>query len=665
MNTNLRKTIEKSIRNGFDFLCENQKQAGNFIGYAFTIPDRSVKPNRVHETISPTPFTTSLILNALRPLQKCEYIDQQKLHKLAELGTDFIYTEIDETYFAWNYWEKKEPLRKTLPADMDDTSLAFAAIKYWRPETVDGESLARLIHTLLATERKEGGPYNTWITDFKKDKRFDDCDIGVNANIAYMLSLLDIRLNNLEIYFEKAVETESLTSLYYISPLVMLYFIARGYKGDKRAVFIEAIRKHQKPDGTWGSIIDTAVSLSALAYLGEAISHEEKALGYIVASQKHNHWQRDAFYFERGDKETKWYHGAATLTTSLCLEALCLAAGSTASSTVPETRSAQMYAHETDEVVRQCIASAKEISEEFALYAKTWSAKIMSHPWIRESVMVPFFLSAMLKPSTQQTDTQLEEKTKTLLKLSHANLSGWIGYSMMDDVMDGDAPPSLIPFANFCLRAMNTMYAKHFNEDNFTIVSNLLSETDKAYATEAALKLAKTENGYSLATIPDPEKICGASKSIGQVIACLGVLQEIDADGKSLISFYRHFLEAKQMNDDAEDLIEDLSLGRMTKIGAMVLSAYKKRKAVGSIDVPSERETLLDIFWNDIFDNVYTEIIDNLHRAEVALSEFQESNTVLETNHFLHMISKLRKSIDTTNVERETMRAFIKAYAAS
>ncbi|HRH31566.1 MAG TPA: hypothetical protein PK950_02765, partial [Candidatus Paceibacterota bacterium] len=543
-----KKKIADSIHNAWLFLAENQQPSGNFEGIAFA---DSVDGAPAKEASSPTPFTTSVILTSLRNLKDSELVDQEQLAALASKAANYLLSQKDETLFAWNYWEIGNEKRRTLPPDMDDTALAVASLQAWQPESLDGEALANLVHALLMAEISVGGPYNTWLNDFKKYEVWADCDIGVNANIAFMASLLGITLKNLNQYFEEAVLSGKLSSAYYLSPLVLLYFISRGYSGNKKELFTEVIEKERKADGTWGSPMHTALALSALHNFGKSIAGEIEAIDFILESESGGRWQKEIFYLERRNPEDRWYHGSESITTVLCIEALSLLLATIKNETkaipIEETESKHFLA-EANTIAEEFSNRASAVSEEYKILAEKWIGKMFSHDWIRDSILFPFFLERDI--ISTQANSEKEITQQELSALSLANLFGWIGYTIIDDIMDEDSPAVMIPFANFCLREMNMLFAENLSADNMRTAKELLNEIDKAYSFEQSQRVAATMGTFrisaDLQNLPLPENQL-MPKSIGIAIAGLSLVSSSsNNNSESLINFFRYFLRAKQ-----------------------------------------------------------------------------------------------------------------------
>ncbi len=639
----------KTIRTALIFLEHQQKQDGKFEGIAF---------NTKNETAaSPTPFTTSVILTTLQHVVHQEWIDEateKSIQQIARNAANYLIIQKDETYFAWNYWEAGTPQRKKLPLDLDDTALAVAALYIWQPEYLDGAALANLVQTLLTAELAVGGPYNTWLIDMSKESIWRDCDIAVNANIAFLVSLLGIKLNNLDAYFEAAIETKILSSAYYVSPVVILYFISRGYKGTKPNLFISKLEALRDNKGLWHSPMHTSLALSALHNFGKDISGETKAIEYIISKQQHgprsSFWPKEIFYFERrnpeGNPNNHWYHGTDCITTSICIEALSLYLESSKSHTFNANTGASVsirtYTSDYEKVAALFVACAETISAEYARIARAWTTKMAEHDWIRDSILLPYFLRDEIIIPVEASQTQIEQ-------LCLANLCGWIGYTIMDDIMDGDAKNDMFPFVDFCLREMNIIFTQYLSVDSLVYTKKIFAAIDQAYSYEQTTR-QQTFNTPSNNLLP---------KSIGIAVVSLGMLSD-KKQQEAIVTFFTHFLAAKQNNDDAEDLIPDLERGHISPVAERVLLIMNEsgRNTIPSYSLPNDKEKILSIFWNDVYPTLNQEMSDSLQKALLSIVELP----LRDDNYFIRLATKLQTAIRRTDTERRKMQDFLKAY---
>ncbi len=676
------------LRNALNYIESVQNKDGSFQSFSHS-SDGNIKPSN-------TAFTTSLLLGALTPLKNCDLLDTfdtMRLETISHNAIGSILRQKDSDHCAWNYWNIGEPKRSTLPCDLDDTALAIAAILTWKPELITGDFLARLTHTLLATECTPGGPYITWLTDWKKDNRWEDCDIGVNANIAYMTKLLGFSLKNMDPFLQGA----NLESRYYREPLVLLYFISRGYTGTEHHIFEEQI--HLELERKVASPMLLSLGCSALAYLNKSkefrIQKKEgcgnntpkhfKWLSSIIDNQgPDGSWKTEYAYFEYGDSQTEWFNGSPVLSTAFCIEALVnaylmLEEKRESKKSLPE-RISEMYV--------QYIRSTSEnssYSNNFTGYAQLWSAAMFERDWIAQCILLPLTLREGFT-STQDNDTWNQlQTTHHLEELVIASLAGWIGYSLLDSIGDGENTPlkngnsntactqsretksDILNFAQINIEIMQSIYQKILSLDMYHWASTVLRHANDAYSTERKMRIDPHMNfpldNYNF-------KLSKYTKSIGAAIApCVALhwlvqYAEIDMDTATLYKqklfiFLNFYLDIRQGYDDAEDLIDDLARGHISPIGHAVLSALPKEvSSLQLVEQCNNPTLLLTTFWESIYDTFSLTCSNNVASARSILSTLPVSQ-----NSQLHaMLVECDTLISRTNTSRKDICSFIEVF---
>src|SRR4030095_7089120 len=90
-------------------------------------------------------------------------------------------------FWSWNYWQRNSHEAKELPYpdDLDVTFCALAALSHYDKKLISGDVFAYIVQLLTATEKKEGGPYRTWLVAKNAPAVWRDVDLAVNSNIAY------------------------------------------------------------------------------------------------------------------------------------------------------------------------------------------------------------------------------------------------------------------------------------------------------------------------------------------------------------------------------------------------------------------------------------------------------------------------------------------------
>ena len=184
--------------------------------------------------------------------------------------------------------------------------------------------------------------------------------------------------------------------------------------------------------------------------------------------------------------------------------------------------------------------------------------------------------------------------------LSLANLFGWMAYKTYDDALDGEDGAALIPCANFFLRALTEIYYSlgAHAMGIIPLFKDMMNRIDNANAWE--------QHHCRIFTFPLPsfgDHRTLADRSIGHAMGPLAMLlfAGYDPSGKeykNTESFFRHYLIARQLHDDAHDWEQDLLRGRVNSIGVIVLGSFKEKYSDAALP------QLKKIFWKEVIDGV-------------------------------------------------------------
>jgi hypothetical protein len=223
----------------------------------------------------------------------------------------------------FNYYGKATP--RPIPPDVDDTSLAWAALKRFG-QSIPGETLSA-----LRANRNEAGVFNTWIGPSAKQLAPDngELDAVVNLNALLLFGLAGESLDSVCKFVLERAESEQFRkgSAYYESPEAFTHAFSRAYAdggaqclGKAVAKIRDATLSVQKPDGGWGDDLETAsgvITLLNLGYRGEALNRGIRAI--LTRQNADGGWARTTVYRGIG---VPLRYGARSITTAACVEAL-------------------------------------------------------------------------------------------------------------------------------------------------------------------------------------------------------------------------------------------------------------------------------------------------------------------------------------------------------
>lgn len=549
-----------------------------------------------------------------------------------------------EPHGSANYWLRgsTQSQQRPYPDDWDTTSCTLSALTLTDSGLLDGEILGKATMLLTAVEIEAGGPYRTWLVPADAPAVWRDVDLAVNANIAYFLSLQGVRLEKLDTWLIAQVASGNISSPYYPSPLQLLYFLSRAFKGTPHIHLVAAqARRYQA-----NSVLESA--LLAIIFLQSGSPYE--ALPYkqtiLEAIADDAYFASDPFCIDTVTQGVVQYLGSASLTAALCFEALALAEQN---ETAPQTN-----AHEKQrELLHQKVlahvrARFHALAPDLSQAASRVLDKLMETRAYKEITVLPFDVAV----AWQGTPLKLREEQ--LLQLCMAHISGWLAYTIYDDFFDGVGDIHLLSVANTCLRDVLCLFALNLPGEHFQLtVREILDTMDGANAWEinhARLPLPNNE----LPHYPDLTVL--AQRSLGILLTPLAVLRHFDVapeapETEHLRQFFIHFLTAKQLNDDLHDWEEDVRRGHVTAVVAKIFiqtgTPYTYER------LPEYRQ----IFWHQ---SVLT-FVENLHQHLQAAEHHATQLPLVHPDALLALLAPLRTSASKVAREREQSLDFLKA----
>jgi hypothetical protein len=602
--------------------------------------------------------TTFFTANILACLQNIP----ERTADLREESVKFLLAQKSERW-SFNYWARGAQERITLPYpdDCDDTFAALAAIARHNGALIDGHALSAIAKILTGREIQEGGPYRTWLIANDAPEKWRDVDPVVNSTIGYFLSLISVRLPQLQKFLDETVRKSQLTSPYYPGIFPAIYFISRFYKscgGESntasatRAALADIITERLQRDTI--TTLERAMAISSLINLGRAKDDAAAAAAdLLVARLEREGFLPYAFCIDPARDGKRCYAGASALTAAFCAEALALAqarhtifdgtgnAGSTAAAPLPtihdHLRGLARTACRTlgPDLRAMAIAQIKKTSDE-----KITTLAYEFHTTLyKKGIFVP---PDIVEP------------------LSLANLFGWMAYDIYDDALDGEDGATLIPCANFFLRALTEIY--HSLDARATGIPSLFQNTmnriDNANAWEQRrCRIA----ACPLPLFGDHETL--ADRSIGHAMGPLAMVlvAGYDANGKEYKNvelFFRHYLIARQLHDDAHDWAEDLLRGRVNSIGAIVLDSFKEKYSADGEETIAALPKLKKIFWEETIDVAARMIIAHIDAARRA----RESSPLSDADFMESALQRLESGARRAITERDDTLMFLEDY---
>jgi len=686
--------IKEAIAEGISFLASKQEKDGSFLGYSSPSQD-DFKNARAYHSV----FPSTLTLSCLNTLEETEHTKNIK-EKLAT----FLRGQKSK-HWTFNYWVRGSEESKTLPYpdDLDDTSCALSSLCGYKPNMIGGFALAKIVTVLTALEEKEGGPYKTWLVQPDAEEVWKDVDLAVNANIGYFLSLQEVDLPEIVKLMESAIEDKKYTSPYYPSEYSIIYFISRWYRGEKRGDIIEYLlsnkdlhkdlNKNGHKDSNknaphfWGNPLNTALAVTSLLNLGCRTGDLEKHILYILEHQEEGVWQPQAFCIDPTVEKRKHYAGSSALTTAFCVEALSSYLSSK-SEEIDDSASADQSRIVFTDVMRETTGSEEfkdedeenmynevvtkvrqrfellgsELRNELKEEANNYLDTFLKGKKSKEVLLLPYYFRASLCDESAKNVSD-----ECIVSLGSASLYGWIAYTIYDDFLDNEGDTKLLSVAHVSLRELTSIFNEVLpKETGFRNFSRMILDTvDYANAWEIKhTRVLNLKEGI-VGKVPEYNEFSQlADKSIGHALAPISVLfslgyTESSPEVKNLMKFFRYYIIARQLDDDAHDWEDDFKAGYINAVGALILKEVHIKSWLSSGRDRVDLETLQQVFWHNVAPEVCENILRYSKRAKEALTRI---SILADVSLLEAVLISTEHSAESALEEREETVAFLDTY---
>lgn len=228
-------------------------------------------------------------------------------------------------------------------------------------------------------------------------------------------------------------------------------------------------------------------------------------------------------------------------------------------------------------------------------------------------------------------------KAQSTLLLDTANFYVWMAYSMYDDFLDDEGTALTLPTANIAHRRSYDLYSNWSKKAAKTVVK-CYDEMDFANTWELTYcRFSIEHNRITLLHIPRYQTRTILAKRaqahiLGPVLIAK-LFKNVSTDRqKSLLNGLRHYLIARQINDDLHDWKEDLQKGH----GSFVVSYLLRSSGIkpGSYDIQELTDTLQVYFWKFGYSKLITILKNHINRA---LAQFESSHFFTPQNSFYNL----------------------------
>lgn len=626
--------VHEAVRKGVAFLESSQRPDGSFLTW-LSSTECFDRPSSVKTTFAPALILASLarVPGSGRVCDKlASWLLQQK-----------------STSWSFNYWPVNAPERKTrpYPDDLDDTFCALIALYRYNPALIDSRCLAKVVRLLIAAEIKVGGPYKTWLTLQGAPAHWQDVDIAVNANINYFMRLVSRDVPNVQRLLDAAVSQGIFTTQYYPQAALVQYYMARA--GVERATLLKKITSSQ---GT--SPAATALAITARNHAGEK-PHPPMIEALLRTQRPDGSWPPEGLWIDRAGSRGAVYAGAPALTTAFVLEALCC------NTPVVKLAAARSHPAPYKQVIALAKAQLQDVPRPLRTEALAMVDRMERGDQNTEIALLPHIFAGSLTTPIAQDGTFLAQ-------LGAANLFGWMAYTIYDDFLDGEGRSNVLPVANVALRQSLQSFAIAVPDSVFQKeVTATFDSMDAANYQEVDRYRCQVLNGrLKLASLPYYKSVVSiADRSIGHTLTPSAVLTmagiEIQDDRSRLVrKALRHYLAARQLNDDLHDWRVDVTQGHMSYVVAYMLRRMQVRPGnhrLQELCAAMERQ-----LWRYDLTALCRQGMRQLAISKAALAK---SGVVRPKSPLVGILDDLGAVFARTLLEQERAKIFLQAYASS
>jgi hypothetical protein len=447
------------------------------------------------------------------------------------------------------------------------------------PENVTGKEIAKIVKTLASIEKEEGGPYYN-------DKQ--QIDLGANIIIAYLLSIQEVDIPSLIGLIEDSIKKQSFKSELLNNEGFVIYLLSQFYKGEEKNNLIDLILKKLQNENIFNKIL-LSISLLNLKY--------EIDIKKIIDDIENNQESlNNQFQIFQGFKSTP------DINFNFYIELI---------SKYEQRNKELVQAKEEKEVLGKIIELAKNnfknLSLDFAEISIEQIQKTITRNNDKQMSLMAYYTKKAFGKKGRNINDEL------VIEMGLMNVFFWTAFIIYDDFWDEDedANPKVLPSANFYTRKYINFFISSTPENKkfINFFHNLMDKLDEANAWEVSHCRAKIIDSKFII----PESIPNYNDyeykfnpSSGHILGPIALMSKIGYDLDSpeiqnFIAYFRNYLIAMQINDDAHDWEEDIKRGHLSTVVVMLLNSWKNNfPEKKEIDLIADLEKLQEIFWYEV-----------------------------------------------------------------
>ncbi|HSX01984.1 MAG TPA: hypothetical protein VLI05_01575 [Candidatus Saccharimonadia bacterium] len=510
--------------------------------------------------------------------------------------------------------------------DLGEVFAVLAALWQYDAAHVTGEHLAGAVQRLICCEAAVGGPYRANGT----------VPVAANAQIAWFMRLVATPLPQVDAFLAKAIDSGCLKQSKQ-AEAGLVYLLARA---SDNPVLVEHVARYwQQRD--WQTPQGQAVAVTLLKGAVPA-SRRQQALAAICQRQHASgFWAAELLLATAGA-------GSRFATTALIVEALA----HFRHGTVEVAQTSLQHRH--DAVAQAAWQLFDVYTEPLRSSALLVAGRICGADENLEITLLPYLFAQALETPASLTGSQY-----TILGL--ANLCGWMAYTLYDDFLDHEGASVYLPIANIAMRAsldcFRIVLPDHTKFHRY--VNKTFAGIDEANTWEVShCRFVVQHERVTIMKLPRyGRRAVLAARSFGHALGPMAVLAQGSSSSAKVHCIevgFRHYLIARQLNDDLRDWLEDIRAGQASYVVTAILRDLHIKP--GGYDL----ETLLPLMRRGFRRGTMPKVCRCILRhIQLSRRAFGKSQLLRSPNEIYRLLDDLEWSVQQSLDKRSKGQAFI------
>lgn len=454
----------------------------------------------------------------------------------------------------------------------------------------------------------------------QKIKALDKGDLGDAVSIQFLYSLGYIHIPEVDVLIDEAIKKEKYHSKLFHNDLILIYLISRVYKGKLRGKIINYLIGRLSG---LNSLLDKALAATSLLNLGVNTDTIQGLIKDILDSPD------ILFMGERG----------AFLRAALAAETILKYEEKRKSEFGSvKDQDANLIYKEVIELVRaKFMHTDRETNSLFDELLES----VLESDIRREIALGPYFFDKSLE---EELNGKISREV--LKELGAANVFGWLAYKIYDDFLNYEGDSAMLSIANIANRESIKLYC-HILKDaaHLDIILRKMDKTDMVNQWEVLNCRFDPKDPTTIKRNIDYEDYSVLyRKSSGRSLPSISIILLLGFNAHSLEIektrlFFKHYLIASSLENDADDWEKDMRSGIMNPAISQILQGIEIAEwdSLDTIIAKMRHKfALQDAKY------IYFMINEHIYEAKRALEELE---IMADKSYFISLLDRLEKAV--------------------